>query len=266
MANVFDRAVEAGLAGLREIPSPFEVARKLGLNIPTGEDIEDILSIIGPQADIKAMVEESAKVVPAFKKGDYSEAISSLGLAALAPFMIGIPGTVSGIRKGSQEFVDVVEIPYRRRTIFLRFEADGKGNFGVSSWSDKHLLHRADQARYDDRIFKSEEEFIKFYNRSKKKEIKEPSSQPEGLASLGEPSSVEQAVQKNVKNYKAKKINPGQYKYRGYEIYNPATDDIDDYTHWNITPPGETSPTDATNTLWQAKELIDRYLVDLGEK
>ena len=102
MSEVFDKAVKEGLASLGEIPSPFEVARKLGLNIPTGEDIEDILSIIGPQADIKAMVEESSRVVPALKKGDIPEAISSLGLAALAPFMLGIPGTVSGIRKGSE--------------------------------------------------------------------------------------------------------------------------------------------------------------------
>ena len=103
MSEVFDKAVKKGLAGLREIPSPFEVARKLGLNIPTGEDIEDILSIVGPQADIKAMVEESSRVIPALKKGDTLEAISSFGLAALAPFMIGIPGTVSEIKKGSKE-------------------------------------------------------------------------------------------------------------------------------------------------------------------
>ena len=109
MAEVFDKAVKKGLQSLEEIPSPFEVARKLGLNIPTGEDIEDILSIIGPQADIKAMVEESSRVVPALKKGDIPEAISSLGLAALAPFMIGIPGTVSGIRKGSEGLASLGE-------------------------------------------------------------------------------------------------------------------------------------------------------------
>ena len=102
MSEVFDKAVKKGLAGLREIPSPFEVARKLGLNIPTGEDIEDILSIVGPQADIKAMVEESSRVIPALKEGNISEAISSFGLAALAPLMIGSPGTVSGIKKGSE--------------------------------------------------------------------------------------------------------------------------------------------------------------------
>ena len=103
MSEVFDKAVKKGLASLGEIPSPFEVARKSGLNIPTMKDIEDILSIVGPQADIKAMVEESSRVVPALKKGDILEAISSLGLATLAPLMIGIPGTVSGIRKGSEE-------------------------------------------------------------------------------------------------------------------------------------------------------------------
>ena len=109
MSEIFDKAVKKGLESLDEIPSPFEVARKLGLNIPTGEDIENILSIIGPQADIKAMVEESSRVVPALKKGDIPEALSSLGLAALAPFMLGIPGTVSGIRKGSEGLASLGE-------------------------------------------------------------------------------------------------------------------------------------------------------------
>ena len=109
MSEIFDKAVKKGLESLDEIPSPFEVARKLGLNIPTGEDIKDILSIIGPQADIKAMVEESSRVVPALKKGDIPEALSSLGLAALAPFMLGIPGTVSGIRKGSEGLASLGE-------------------------------------------------------------------------------------------------------------------------------------------------------------
>ena len=105
MSEVFDKAVKEGLASLGEIPSPFEVARKLGLNIPTLEDIQNILSFVGPQADIQAMVEESSRVVPALKKGDISEALSSLGLAALAPFMIGIPGTTSGIKKGGLRLI-----------------------------------------------------------------------------------------------------------------------------------------------------------------
>ena len=106
MSEIFKKAVkeaEKGLASLGEIP------RKLGLNIPTMKDIEDILSIIGPQADIKAMVEESSRVVPALKKGDIPEALSGLSLAALAPFMLGIPGTVSGIRKGSEGLASLGE-------------------------------------------------------------------------------------------------------------------------------------------------------------
>ena len=107
MSEIFDKAVkEAGLASLGEIPSPFEVARKLGLNIPTMKDIQNILSFVGPQADIQAMVEESSRVVPALKKGDISEALSSLGLAALVPFMLGIPGTPSGIKKGGLRLIE----------------------------------------------------------------------------------------------------------------------------------------------------------------
>ena len=86
-----------------------------------------------------------------------------------------------------------------------------------------------------------------------------------GLSGLDEP--LEKSVTTPAKKPVAKKIVPGQYEYRGYEIYNP----IDDATGrgvpetWIINLPGEAA-TDATNTLWQAKELIDRYLVDLGEK
>ena len=106
MSEIFDKAVkEAGLASLGEIPSPFEVARKLGLNIPTLKDIQNILSFVGPQADIQAMVEESSRVIPALKKGDIPEALSSFGLAALVPFMIGIPGTTSGIKKGGLRLI-----------------------------------------------------------------------------------------------------------------------------------------------------------------
>jgi len=114
VSEIFDKAVKEGLASLGKIPSPFEVGRKLGLNIPTmkditGEDIKNILSIIGPQADIKAMVEESSRVVPALKKGDIPEALSGLVLSALAPLMIGSPGTVSGIRKGSEGLASLGE-------------------------------------------------------------------------------------------------------------------------------------------------------------
>ena len=110
MSEVFDKVI----ASLGKIPSPFEVGRKLGLNIPTGEDItgediKDILSIIGPQADVKAMVEESSRIVPALKKGDILEALSSFVLSAVAPLMIGSPGTVSGIRKGSEGLASLGE-------------------------------------------------------------------------------------------------------------------------------------------------------------
>jgi hypothetical protein len=148
MSEVFDKAVKKGLQSLEEIPSPFEVARKLGLNIPTGEDIEDILSIIGPQADIKAMVKESSRVVPALKKGDIPEAISSLGLAALAPLMIGIPGTVSGIRKGSEGLASLGETRKIKDTLLKEVERkpDFKGHAEDVYWTKdpitlKHIFN-----------------------------------------------------------------------------------------------------------------------------
>ena len=57
------------------------------------------------------------------------------------------------------------------------------------------------------------------------------------------------------KKHTAKKIAAGRYEYRGAEIYQEK--DIMDF--WNITPRGETGPTDATNTLGQAKEMVDMY-------
>ena len=55
--------------------------------------------------------------------------------------------------------------------------------------------------------------------------------------------------------YKAKKISSGCYNYRGWEVVN-----MEGYgsRHWNVCPPNQ-PPSDSTNTLWQAKEMIDDY-------
>ena len=63
---------------------------------------------------------------------------------------------------------------------------------------------------------------------------------------------------------KAKKIEAGLYEYRGYAIENMKDRAGADYVFWNIAeiPAGETAyqaheAHDSTNTLAEAKELID---------
>ena len=58
----------------------------------------------------------------------------------------------------------------------------------------------------------------------------------------------------SVAPHRAKKINPGQYEYRGYEIIQHEGTD-----HWNITPPGANEASDAAHALWRAKQMVDEY-------
>ena len=52
--------------------------------------------------------------------------------------------------------------------------------------------------------------------------------------------------------YAAKRINPGQYEYRGYNIEKMEAG------HWNIGPVGEYF-SDAAQALWEAKLIVDSY-------
>ena len=55
--------------------------------------------------------------------------------------------------------------------------------------------------------------------------------------------------------HKAKRMLPGWYQYRGWEI-----DRINN--HWSMRPIGDAFWTDSTETLREAKILIDGYLED----
>jgi len=71
-----------------------------------------------------------------------------------------------------KEWVKILKIPYRRNELYLRFLSDPKGrHYSVISYEDEDLSQRADQGRYDNRIFKNEKELLKFYNNMKKKAI-----------------------------------------------------------------------------------------------
>ena len=72
--------------------------------------LQSIAEIVGPQADIAAMVEEARRAEQSFSKGDYLDAAGYMGLAAIAPLMIATPGSVKSVRKITEEAVS----PLRR--------------------------------------------------------------------------------------------------------------------------------------------------------
>lgn len=64
--------------------------------------LQSIAEIVGPQADIAAMVEEARRAEQSFSKGDYLDAAGSMGLAAIAPLMMATPGSVKSVREISE--------------------------------------------------------------------------------------------------------------------------------------------------------------------
>lgn len=64
--------------------------------------LQSVAEILGPQADIAAMVEEARRAEQSFSKGDYLDAAGSMGLAAIAPLMIATPGSVKSVREISE--------------------------------------------------------------------------------------------------------------------------------------------------------------------
>ena len=61
--------------------------------------LQSVAEILGPQADIAAMVEEARRAESSFSKGDYLDAAGSMGLAAVAPLMMATPGSVKSVRE-----------------------------------------------------------------------------------------------------------------------------------------------------------------------
>jgi hypothetical protein len=64
--------------------------------------LQSVAEILGPQADIAAMVEEARRAESSFSKGDYLDAAGSMGLAAIAPLMMATPGSVKSVREISE--------------------------------------------------------------------------------------------------------------------------------------------------------------------
>jgi len=68
--------------------------------------LQSVAEILGPQADIAAMVEEARRAGSSFSKGDYLDAAGSMGLAAIAPLMMATPGSVKSVREISERALD----------------------------------------------------------------------------------------------------------------------------------------------------------------
>jgi hypothetical protein len=71
--------------------------------------LQAIAEILGPQADIAAMVDEAKRAESSFAKGNYMDAAGSMGLAAIAPLMIATPGSVKSVREGTEEVTKQVK-------------------------------------------------------------------------------------------------------------------------------------------------------------
>jgi hypothetical protein len=95
VSEVFNKVVKKGLETLGEIPSPVEIGRKLGLNIPSEEDLTTLIQTVAegvsPGTDIREMIEGSEKI----SKGNVvSGGLQTIGgLAGVAiPFSKQIKG------------------------------------------------------------------------------------------------------------------------------------------------------------------------------
>ena len=91
--------------------------------------LQAIAEILGPQADIAAMVEEAKRAESSFSKGDYLDAAGSMGLAAIAPLMIATPGSVKNVREISERALNSfkqLSFPGKKTTWWLD-ELEDKG-------------------------------------------------------------------------------------------------------------------------------------------
>ena len=75
----------------------------LGPHLSKG--LSGLAQLFGPGADIKAMVDESKRIIPAIKKGDIPGAVAATGLTAVAPLLMGTPGSVKNVRQVSEELI-----------------------------------------------------------------------------------------------------------------------------------------------------------------
>jgi len=103
--NLLERAQDYLVSG------DFDRDARYVLGPHLSKSLSGLAELMGPGADIKAMVDESKRIVPSLKEGNIPGAVTSLGLAAVAPLLIGAPTDVGKIRKGTEEVKRYIDEP-----------------------------------------------------------------------------------------------------------------------------------------------------------
>ena len=101
--NLLERAQDYIVSGR------FDEDARYALGPHLSKGLSGLAQLFGPGADIKAMVDESKRIVPLLKEGNIPGAVTSLGLAAIAPLLIGAPTDVGKLRKGTEEVTKQVK-------------------------------------------------------------------------------------------------------------------------------------------------------------
>jgi hypothetical protein len=81
----------------------------LGPHLSKG--LSGIAELFGPGADIKAGMDEAERIVPSLREGNVPGAVTSLGLAAVAPLLIGAPTDVGKLKKATEEAKRYIDEP-----------------------------------------------------------------------------------------------------------------------------------------------------------
>ena len=102
-----DAAVAPKLRAVSDAIDPVNVARKAGLNLPTGEQVGMAAHFVGPGADIEGMVNDAREGNAAFSRGDLLNALGGYGSAAMAIPMMALPGTVAEVKKAAHVLTDL---------------------------------------------------------------------------------------------------------------------------------------------------------------
>ena len=104
-----DAAVAPKLRAVSDAIDPVNVARRAGLNLPTGAQATEAAHFVGPGADIEGMVNDAREGNAAFGRGDLLGALGGYGSAAMAIPMMALPGTVAGVKKGVNAAADAAK-------------------------------------------------------------------------------------------------------------------------------------------------------------
>jgi hypothetical protein len=205
--------------------------------------LQFIAEMVGPQADIAAMVEEARRAGSSFSKGDYLDAAGSMGLAAVAPLMIATPGSVKNVREISEGAVKGLRSLLKTEELmpFTKVKEDvslkkifNKDDKDIEQWKKDNKNPLAGERRYRDEELEkaarelnegriSVEQFVKI--RDERKPLKTYGSVPEQydnfdiLAALGKKVEDKGIVGVNV-NIPQGKRTTSRFDINAYNTYD----------------------------------------------